>query len=253
MSFKNVLSTVSVASILCASAWGQAPAGQAQGQGQAAQGQTAQKQWKDRAEYDLYDSILKAQEPAKRLELLNQWRDKYATSNYAKERLLLYLDTYKNLNQAQSMYDTAKAILAIDPKDANVLLVLGVVADRQGKHDEAREAWQRAATLGGGNEIAAKARQNLANLDARLAGRAPAVQTQALRPTPAPTARARLPARTASSSSRASSASSRSPASHPTRPRPSCACRVAAVPSPRPCSSRRSSASSPRVSTSSRP
>jgi hypothetical protein len=65
-----------------------------------------------------------------------------------------------------------------------------VVADRQGKHDEAREAWQRAATLGAGDEVAAKARQNLANLDARLAGRAPAVATQALRPGPAPTARA---------------------------------------------------------------
>jgi len=141
---------VSAASVITASAWGQAapaPAGQAQGQpgaeGQAAtqsqagqaqpgqappgQGQTAQKEWKDRAEYDLYDSILKEQTPAKRLELLNQWRDKYANSNYAKERLLLYLDTYKNLNQAQPMYDTAKAIMALDPKDGNALYYLTVL------------------------------------------------------------------------------------------------------------------------------
>jgi len=139
VSLKKILSTMSAASVICASAWGQAtpaPAGQAQGQtppGQAGQaaagqaqaaGQPAQKEWKDRAEYDLYDSILKEQTPAKRLELLNQWRDKYGTSNYAKERLLLYLDTYKNLNQAQPMYDTAKAILALDPKDANALYYL---------------------------------------------------------------------------------------------------------------------------------
>jgi tetratricopeptide (TPR) repeat protein len=91
------------------------------------------------------------------------------------------------LREAEASFRDANRL---DPKDANVLLVLGVVADRQGKHDEAREAWQRASTLGANNEVAAKARQNLANLDARLAGRAPAVQTQALRPGPAPTARA---------------------------------------------------------------
>jgi len=54
-----------------------------------------------------------------------------------------------------------------------------------GKPDEAREAWQRAAALGGDNEIAAKARQNLANLDARLAGRSAPV-AQVVRPGPAP-------------------------------------------------------------------
>jgi tetratricopeptide (TPR) repeat protein len=91
------------------------------------------------------------------------------------------------LKEAEAAFREANRL---DPKNANILLVLGLVADRQGKPDEAREAWQRAATLGGGDEVAAKARQNLANLDARLAGRAPAVATQAVRPGPAPTARA---------------------------------------------------------------
>lgn len=83
----------------------------------------------------------------------------------------------------------------LDPKDANVLLVLGLVADRQGKPDEAREAWQRASTLGGDQEAGTKARQNLANLDARLAGRSASLpQAQAMRPGPAPTATAGRPA-----------------------------------------------------------
>jgi tetratricopeptide (TPR) repeat protein len=94
------------------------------------------------------------------------------------------------LREAESAFREANRL---DPKDANVLLVLGLVADRQGKPDEAREAWQRAATLGGDNEVAAKARQNLANLDARLAGRAPSAAPQALRPGPPPTT-ARAPA-----------------------------------------------------------
>jgi len=86
------------------------------------------------------------------------------------------------LREAEAAFREANRL---DPKDANVLLILGLVADRQGKPDEAREAWQRAAALGGDNEIAAKARQNLANLDARLAGRSAPV-AQVVRPGPAP-------------------------------------------------------------------
>jgi len=92
------------------------------------------------------------------------------------------------LKEAESAFREANRL---DPKDANVLLVLGFVADRQGKPDEAREAWQRAAALGGESEAGSKARQNLANLAARLAGRsAPAIAPQPMRPGPAPTARA---------------------------------------------------------------
>ena len=40
-------------------------------------GQAAQPQWKDRAEFDLYDAITKETQPAKRIELLNQWKEKY--------------------------------------------------------------------------------------------------------------------------------------------------------------------------------
>ena len=72
------------------------------------------------------------------------------------------------LKEAESAFREANRL---DPKDANVLLVLGLVADRQGKPDEAREAWQRAAALGGDSEAGAEGPQNLANLDARLAGR----------------------------------------------------------------------------------
>jgi tetratricopeptide (TPR) repeat protein len=92
---------------------------------------------------------------------------------------------YFDMGQLREAEASFREANRLDPKDANVLLILGLVADRQGKPDEAREAWQRAAALGGDNEVAAKARQNLANLDARLAGRsAPVVQV--VRPGPAP-------------------------------------------------------------------
>lgn len=116
VTLKNILSTLTVAALLGASAWAQAqaPAGQAQ------QGQS---DWKDRAEYDLYEAAAKEQDANKRLQLLNQWKEKYPTpaANPAKLRLALYLDTYQKLNQAQPMFDTAKQMLANDPKDPTAL------------------------------------------------------------------------------------------------------------------------------------
>lgn len=94
---------------------------------------------------------------------------------------------YFDMGQLKEAEATFREANRLDPKDANVLLVLGLVADRQGKPDEAREAWQRAAALAGNGEAGNKARQNLANLDARLAGKStPAAQPQAMRPGPAP-------------------------------------------------------------------
>jgi tetratricopeptide (TPR) repeat protein len=94
---------------------------------------------------------------------------------------------YFDMGQLREAEATFREANRLDPKDANVLLVLGLVADRQGKYDEAREAWQRAEAFGG--DAGTRARQNLANLDARLAGRTVAAP-QAVRPGPAPTARA---------------------------------------------------------------
>lgn len=135
VSFKKFVGATAVASLFTVNlpaqdqaAQGQAAQGQAQTQGQAgatgaAQGQPAgaQKNWKDRAEYDLYESIGKEATPAKRLELLNQWNEKYAASEFKLERTLLYLDTYQKLGQAPKMLDTAKAVIAIDPTNLTAL------------------------------------------------------------------------------------------------------------------------------------
>ena len=89
---------------------GQAPAAQP------AQGQTAQKNWKDRAEYDLYNAIVKEQDPNKRLTLLNSWKEKYPASDYAPERVQIYLTTYSGLNQPDKVIATGNEILQADPK-----------------------------------------------------------------------------------------------------------------------------------------
>ena len=121
------LSVMTVATVLCAAAWGQAAqqtAGQAQPGatgGQQGAGAQPQKNWKDRAEYDLYESITKTADHNKRLELLNQWREKYANTDFQQERLLLYVSTYHGLGQAQKIIDTSRDLLKLNPSDPTAL------------------------------------------------------------------------------------------------------------------------------------
>ena len=101
---------------LSLSAWGQA-AGQPATGGQ-------QKQWKDRAEFDLYDSITKAADPNKRIELLNTWKEKYPNTDFKIERLGLYLGAYQQLNKPQEIVQTSKEIIALDPKNIQALFFI---------------------------------------------------------------------------------------------------------------------------------
>jgi hypothetical protein len=76
------------------------------------------KEWIDRGEYELVaEQIGKATDPAKKLELLNQWKTKYAKTNFGWERLGAYLVTYQQLGKAKEMFDTAKEMSAADPKN----------------------------------------------------------------------------------------------------------------------------------------
>jgi tetratricopeptide (TPR) repeat protein len=76
-----------------------------------------QPQYKDPAEYTLYSSILADTNPKTRLDKLQEWQTKYPTTEFAKVRKQIYLDTYVKLNQPKDAVDTAKQILAEDPKD----------------------------------------------------------------------------------------------------------------------------------------
>ena len=87
------------------------------GQAAAPSSSTPQKNWKDRAEYDLYVSIGQDQNPKTRLEKLKEWEMKYPTTDYIKERRAALLTTYAALNDGKDVFDQAKKILADDPKD----------------------------------------------------------------------------------------------------------------------------------------
>lgn len=101
---------------------GQAAAAQAAG-GQATQGtgQAGQKNYKDRAEYDLYSKITQTQDPKARLDLLNQWQDKYPTSDFADDRLKYFINTLAQLAPndpaaRQQLLQKCQEMLKKDPK-----------------------------------------------------------------------------------------------------------------------------------------
>ncbi|MDZ4801826.1 MAG: hypothetical protein SGI92_27025 [Bryobacteraceae bacterium] len=97
--------------MLCATMWAQAPA----------QGQP---QWKDRAEYDLVESVGKEADATKKIALLNQWKEKYPGSDFKKLRAAMYLQTYQALGQSANIYTAAKDVLAVDPADALALSMI---------------------------------------------------------------------------------------------------------------------------------
>jgi tetratricopeptide (TPR) repeat protein len=87
------------------------------GQAAAPSSAAPQKNWKDRAEYDLFDSITKDTNPKTKLEKLQQWEKQYPMTEWIKERRTLFLTTYAALNDGKNTTDVAKQILADDPND----------------------------------------------------------------------------------------------------------------------------------------
>lgn len=105
-------------------AYGQNPAPAQSAAPAQSSAQPAKKNWKDRAEYDLYDSIIKEQDPNKRLALLNTWKEKYPTSDYSTERLQIYLTTYSSLHQADKVISTGNELLQKDPNNLTALVLV---------------------------------------------------------------------------------------------------------------------------------
>jgi hypothetical protein len=82
---------------------------------QTAYGQTASKKnWKDQAEYDLFDSAGKAvaaNNPTKALSDLDTWKQKYPSSDFADEGTVLYIQAYAAAKQPGKAIDLAAPLI----------------------------------------------------------------------------------------------------------------------------------------------
>ncbi|MGI8741331.1 MAG: hypothetical protein ACR2NN_01940 [Bryobacteraceae bacterium] len=85
--------------------------------GQPADASGKQRNFKDRAEYDLYEAARTATDPNVALQKLNEWKEKYKDTDYEKDRRAFYLNAYVKLGQTQKAIDAAKDLLALDPGD----------------------------------------------------------------------------------------------------------------------------------------
>jgi hypothetical protein len=80
----------------------------------------AQKNWKDRAEYDLFVALqqaIQSNDGAKALSLLKEWTEKYPESDYADTRPAFELNAYKAANDPKGMIAAADKILAANAND----------------------------------------------------------------------------------------------------------------------------------------
>jgi hypothetical protein len=141
-----------------------APGGQAPAQGTATQGAAqggtpaptqTKKNWKDRAEYDLYNSIAHEQDPKKRLALLDTWTQKYPTTDFEDLRNQTYVATLGPLSQQDptlrpKLVEYAKKELALDPKNFTALYWLALTTPAAGGNSPTPEQLADAQTAGEG-------------------------------------------------------------------------------------------------------
>jgi tetratricopeptide (TPR) repeat protein len=86
--------------------------------------QEKKKEWKDRAEYDLYESITKTQDPNQWVGLLDKWKAAYPQSDYADIRRQMYLTAYLKLNKPREAFNEAQEVLKDNP---NQLVALSAI------------------------------------------------------------------------------------------------------------------------------
>jgi hypothetical protein len=108
--------------------------------------QAPQKNWKDRAEYDLFDSAQKEQNATTKLQILNNWKQKYPTSDFKVDREAMIMDTYRTLGNGKEMMNAAKELISLDPNNIQGLYWINLLTiSLQDKSPEALTTGENAA------------------------------------------------------------------------------------------------------------
>jgi tetratricopeptide (TPR) repeat protein len=84
------------------------------------------KEWKERAEYELYESVTKSPDPNQWLATLDKWKAQYPQSDFADLRRQLYLASYRALQRPRQIFDAAADVLGDNP---NNLVALSAIVE----------------------------------------------------------------------------------------------------------------------------
>jgi tetratricopeptide (TPR) repeat protein len=99
--------------------------------------QAAEKKPKDQQEYELINSVYKETDANKRLAMLEQWKQKYAETDYKEERLAYFMATYEQLNQLPKAIESARELLTVAPNNFGANFTLARLAPFSGSTDAA--------------------------------------------------------------------------------------------------------------------
>ncbi|MBI2817398.1 MAG: tetratricopeptide repeat protein [Acidobacteria bacterium] len=116
----NVLSVLMMFGVLCGLI-------AAVPQSSAAQAQQQASPFKDRAEYDAYNAVEQAKDPAAQVEAAEKYLAAYPQSKVAERILTLKLQAYQQLNKVPELQETAEKLLEVNPKQVYALFLLSTL------------------------------------------------------------------------------------------------------------------------------
>jgi tetratricopeptide (TPR) repeat protein len=86
--------------------------------------QEKKKEWKDQAEYAIYEVLTKTSDPKAWLETLDKWSKQYPQSDYADIRRQTYLEAYRTLDRPREAFSAATEVLKDSPGSLVALSVI---------------------------------------------------------------------------------------------------------------------------------
>jgi tetratricopeptide (TPR) repeat protein len=100
-------------------------------------GEAAKKgpQWKDQAEYTLVSTAYQEKDPTKKLQMLDEWKQKYPETDFALDRVRVYMATYQQARQNGKAVETAKELLGVVPGDFSANVTIASFTPFLGKTD----------------------------------------------------------------------------------------------------------------------
>src|SRR5579864_8139129 len=87
-----------------------------------------EKKVKDQGEYDIFTAAGKEADPAKQLQILQQWKEKYPDSDFKQERADTVAMAYEKMKKPAEEIKAIQDALAINQKDLTALQLLAKVA-----------------------------------------------------------------------------------------------------------------------------